>query len=309
MQIAVVGAGVNGLTCAVVLAELGHTVRVHAQELALQSTSSVAAAIWYPHRTDPQSKVREWALTTLRTLQCLAVDVPQSGVAMVKGRKLFHRRMGPPWWRDSVPDFILRKMPDGARAGYECTLPIADSSRYLPYLYERALRAKVIFQKGTVHDLAAIPGDLVVNCSGLGARELAGDGELFPIRGQVVCVAGGAVSEFLLDTDHSDGAIYVIPRTDDIVLGGVSQDRDTSLVSREEETKSILARCRKALPALGKCEIRVVKVGLRPGRAAVRLEKETLANGCRVIHNYGHGGGGFTLSWGCAVEVASLLLR
>jgi D-amino-acid oxidase len=44
-------------------------------------------------------------------------------------------------------------------------------------------------------------------------------------------------------------------------------------------------------------------VGLRPGRTAVRLER--MGN---IIHNYGHGGGGYTVAWGCASEVGRLAL-
>ena len=46
-------------------------------------------------------------------------------------------------------------------------------------------------------------------------------------------------------------------------------------------------------------------VGLRPGRMEVRLEREE-KNGKYLIHNYGHGGSGVTLSWGCADEVVEL---
>jgi D-amino-acid oxidase len=49
-------------------------------------------------------------------------------------------------------------------------------------------------------------------------------------------------------------------------------------------------------------------VGLRPGRSTVRLEEaEPLSSGARVVHNYGHGGAGVTLSWGCAREVVTLV--
>jgi D-amino-acid oxidase len=49
-------------------------------------------------------------------------------------------------------------------------------------------------------------------------------------------------------------------------------------------------------------------VGLRPGRSTVRLEEgEQLSSGARVVHNYGHGGAGITLSWGCAHEVVTLV--
>jgi D-amino-acid oxidase len=49
------------------------------------------------------------------------------------------------------------------------------------------------------------------------------------------------------------------------------------------------------------------RVGLRPfRRSGVRLERDQLRDGRTVIHNYGHGGAGFTLSWGCAREVLDI---
>jgi D-amino-acid oxidase len=66
-------------------------------------------------------------------------------------------------------------------------------------------------------------------------------------------------------------------------------------------------RCVHALPSLGRLEIdpaQPIRVGLRPCRTRnVRLEHEP---GTRTIHNYGHGGSGVTLSWGCAREVADI---
>jgi D-amino-acid oxidase len=51
-----------------------------------------------------------------------------------------------------------------------------------------------------------------------------------------------------------------------------------------------------------------VSVGLRPARSAVRLERETPRPGSTLVHNYGHGGAGVTLSWGCAGEVSELVI-
>jgi D-amino-acid oxidase len=46
------------------------------------------------------------------------------------------------------------------------------------------------------------------------------------------------------------------------------------------------------------------RVGLRPVRPQVRLETQAVPGGRHVVHNYGHGGAGVTLSWGCALAVA-----
>jgi D-amino-acid oxidase len=58
---------------------------------------------------------------------------------------------------------------------------------------------------------------------------------------------------------------------------------------------------------LASAEILGHRVGVRPVRPSVRLELETSSTGIRYLHNYGHGGAGVTLSWGCAVEVLRIV--
>jgi len=48
-----------------------------------------------------------------------------------------------------------------------------------------------------------------------------------------------------------------------------------------------------------------VLVGLRPKRSSVRFEFDQMFS--NIFHNYGHGGAGFTVAWGCAMEVAEIL--
>jgi D-amino-acid oxidase len=76
-----------------------------------------------------------------------------------------------------------------------------------------------------------------------------------------------------------------------------------------QTAQEILEKCRLLEPALSQAAILGHAVGLRPGRREVRLELEWLAGGRAVIHNYGHGGAGFTLSWGCAREVVELAIE
>lgn len=64
----------------------------------------------------------------------------------------------------------------------------------------------------------------------------------------------------------------------------------------------ILADATAAMPEIANVEVRDHKVGLRPARPTVRLEREG-----RIVHCYGHGGAGVTLSWGCATEVVALV--
>jgi D-amino-acid oxidase len=93
-----------------------------------------------------------------------------------------------------------------------------------------------------------------------------------------------------------------------VVLGGTAEEDDCELRPRPETTRSILARTRLLDPGLEHATYVGSAVGLRPARPEVRLEAATTERGRPVVHNYGHGGSGFTLSWGCAEEVTRLAL-
>jgi D-amino-acid oxidase len=152
--------------------------------------------------------------------------------------------------------------------------------------------------------LSAAP--VVVNCTGLGAGELANDGTMFPIRGQVVMVENPGVERFTLDAgEHGEEVMYVIPRSRDVVLGGTASETWDERPD-EESARRILARCASVEPALRHARVLRHAVGLRPGRPMVRVEREHAAGGA-VIHNYGHGGSGVTVCWGCAEEVLGLV--
>jgi D-amino-acid oxidase len=142
---------------------------------------------------------------------------------------------------------------------------------------------------------------IVVNCAGLGARELTGDASLVPIRGQVVRVEPGHTRRFIQAGGGADLA-YVIPRHDCTVLGGTQDVGAWDLTVVPETAEAIRQRCIALEPDLANAKVLSHAVGLRPGRPEPRLETERCSAGT-IVHNYGHGGGGVTLSWGCAEEV------
>jgi len=100
---------------------------------------------------------------------------------------------------------------------------------------------------------------------------------------------------------------YIVPRADACLLGGTHESGDWRLDADPETAQGILSRCRQILPALEHAQVVEHKVGLRPGRDEVRLELEPVNDTCAIVHNYGHGGAGFTLSWGCADDVVNLV--
>lgn len=293
-----VGAGVVGLTCAVRLLEAGHRVDVVARDLPRETTSSVAAAIWYPYRALPQDRVTTWAATSYAVFDALADTDPGSGVRMRAGTEVFGSRQADPWWRPAVP--LLERvvdLPAGSVDGWTFTAPVVEMSVYLDWL-----GARVDELGGTITrlNLKALPegADLVVNCAGLGARLLGADRSVVPVRGQVVYVEQFGLERWWLD---GAGPTYVVPRSHDIVVGGTDEEGDWSRTPSAESAAAILQRAARLVPALRDAKVLRHKVGLRPVRPAVRLERRG-----RVIHCYGHGGAGVTLSWGCADEVAAL---
>lgn len=146
---------------------------------------------------------------------------------------------------------------------------------------------------------------MVVLATGIGARELPGDPAMSPVRGQVVRVRAPAVQRWVLDEGHPEGLVYVVPRVDDVVCGGVDEPGAESQSPDPDTAWRILARCTDTVAELAGAEVVGHAVGLRPYRHSVRLERDPTDPA--VVHCYGHGGAGVTLSWGCADEVTALV--
>ena len=301
----VVGAGVLGLSCAVRLAEAGYAVEVLARDLPGATTSAVAGGLWLPYRAEPAERVSAWARTTLLELRRLSHEGDPT-VLLRDGVLLSRSPATPPPWGDAVAGLLeLRVVRDPAPGygwGTALEVPVVDVPRYLPALVDRLHRAGGRLVQGALQRLPT--SGLVVDCTGLGARELADDDLVRPVRGQVVVLDNPGLTRWLVDEHEDDTGelTYVLPRRDDVVVGGSATEDDEDLQVRPDLARRILERACALVPELRSAAVRAHRVGLRPARSAVRLEAVPHEGG-GVVHCYGHGGAGVTLSWGCADEV------
>lgn len=314
MEVSVVGAGVVGLTTAIRLRQAGYDAHVVARELSASTTSAVAAALWYPYRALPQDRVTGWAARSYDVLAALAAD-SAAPVTMRRGRELFATPVPDPWWQAAVPDLERVSgddLPRGYADGFRFTAPVLDMPHYLRWLVDTLTGLGGTVKQCSLASLDDLPGDpdAVVDCAGLGARELAADPSLVAVRGQVVYVEQFGLTEWLLDQENLGLLTYVVPRRDDVVLGGTAEAGIESGPADPAVASAIVQRCAALEPRVAGARVLGHNVGARPTRPAVRLEATQLAGprgGRTVVHCYGHGGAGVTLSWGCAEEVVSLV--
>jgi D-amino-acid oxidase len=299
----VIGAGVSGLTTALCLAEAGHTVRIRTAALPHETTSAAAGAMWGSTFAGPPDKVGGWASASLEAFGELA-DEAGTGVAMTSGTLASGGGSAPP--PQLFPGVEVRpcEPPYQFAAAFRVTLPVIDMPRYLSYLSARLERAGVPIAVKPVDSLAAVAGeaDVVVNCAGVGARELASDPALTAVRGQHLVVQNFGLDEFFMTEPFGAAWTSWFPHGERVVLGSVAQEDDWDVMPRESDAGRILEGCAALEPRFRDARVIEHQVGLRPARASVRVEAEGF-----VIHNYGHGGTGVGLSWGCAREVVALL--
>ena len=264
---------------------------------------------------------------------------PATGIRSRAGRELSRVPAEPPDWIDLLDDVRLCRddeFPPGFVSGWRYTAPVVNMPVYLEYLRARFDRAGGRIDVNPVTSLADVTaggngasgsgkagetaevhgvggtGDVppvIVNCSGVAARQLVPDPAVTPVRGQVVVIANPGIEEFYIDhTPAPQEVIYLFPHESTVVLGGTVHPGDWDTAPRPAVAERILRDCATVDPRVLGAKVLAHRVGLRPARPEVRLEAEPLGGGRVLWHNYGHGGGGVTLSWGCALEITAAVL-
>src|SRR6267143_923205 len=224
-SIAIVGAGVSGLTCAILFAERSCRTEIFAEETGERTTSAAAAAIWYPYDAEPADSVIAWALETYKVLVGLSRD-SQTGVSMIELRSFSRTREIPiPEW--AIPlgaKRLVREMLPVFNSGFAIAVPLMDTTIYLDYLTNRFIKAggsingNVRFEKLEKVDPKF---DIVINCSDIVARTLLPYAELEPHRGQLAIVQKLGLGHAVVCDDYP--RMYAIPRANDCVFGGTNE--------------------------------------------------------------------------------------
>ncbi|MBB5077970.1 FAD-dependent oxidoreductase [Nonomuraea endophytica] len=218
----------------------------------------------------------------------------------------------------------------GIMDAYRHLAPMIDTDTYTGWLLRQAEEAGVKVVRARVSGLLreqerelhqAYGVDAIVNCTGLGAAELHGV-PMYPLRGALVRVLNDGtripkieeahcVSHDERNGDEQD-IVFIVPRGENlVVLGGLAEPDQWSTdinLDNHQPVRDMYNRCVQFMPAIGKAEIdpvEPVRAGLRPFRKQnVCLESEP---GTRIVHNYAHGGAGFSFSWGCARETVDMV--
>lgn len=329
-QIVVLGAGVNGLSAAVQLAEYYYNVAkvtLISEDVTPNTTGDVSAGLWGPYYCGktPDHKIVKWSADTHVFFHQLWKNglAARVGISLQPCTRLTTDPKGypEPSWKDIVFGCVKLSQKELDRLSYEHGRPYTGGYHFatftcqpvglLPYLFNRFINVGGKFMQAKVENIDSILSnrnvDLIVNCTGLGSLAMLGDREMLPIRGQIARVCAPWVFEIVLD--DSDDGNYVIPNTETVILGGTHQMNDFNRNVSKEDSKFIFDGCERMLPSLKNASLVKEQVDLRPGRSTVRLELEHYKKGNQtvpIIHNYGHGGCGVTLAWGCGAEVLEL---
>jgi len=294
MRIVIVGSGVSGLSCATLLLDAGHEVVVVTADPVERTTSALAAAVWFPTAAGPAEAVARWGATTYDALVAEAsAGVP--GVVMRESLTLLRERPEPdaplPDWTAAIGDVRPARpdeLPPGYPAGLRYAVPLVEMPCYLPHLQASVAHAGgtfVVRRLERLDDVLDLSPDLVVNAAGLAAGALVGDDTVYPVRGQIVRVANPGLDLSVRDEHHPGGRAYVHPRTTDCILGGTLDAGVWDTEPDPAETEAILARCADIVPALAGAEALESLVGLRPGRPAIRVERDDTLLPVPVVHD------------------------
>lgn len=308
-KIAIIGGGISGLATAYILSGSNkYDITVLAKEFSPNITSNRAAAFWYPYQIRFDKRGIAWSKKSYDFFKALANDA-SSGISMKHLIKVIRKDVveEEPVWLEFIPEGVCTMVPEdqlapGIQKAYDVWVPLVETQIFLPYLQHIFSTRNVVFKQQEVKSFEELSSfDIIINCTGLGARSLCHDEAIIPIRGQIVLLETDTSMPIYMDNETP---LYIVPRKDAMIVGGTYERGVYDAVTEPETLERILSNAYNVFPQLKNHQVLGNWAGLRPYRPQVRVEHEP---GTNIIHNYGHGGSGFTLSFGCASDVANLV--
>src|ERR1044072_2421576 len=307
-KIAVIGAGISGMSSAYLLKNKGHDVTIYAKAFSPNITSNRAAAFWFPYQIRNDKRGIEWSKKSYAFYEKLSANA-STGISMKQLIKVLREGVveEEPVWIEFMPEGICKPIPQhelapGVLRAYDVLVPLIETQIFLPYLQNVLLERNVVFEEKTINSLNELSSfDIIINSSALGARSLCNDATVIPIRGQVALLETDSSLPISLDNETP---LYVVPRKDAMIVGGTYEVDICEEITEAETIEHILSHAYAVFPEFRHKKVIGSWSGLRPYRPEVRVEHEA---GTNIIHNYGHGGSGFTLAFGCAAEVLNLV--
>ncbi len=334
-KVAVLGAGVIGLTAASHILERfpGQVdLTLISEKFSPHTVSDKSGAIFslachkdsdsFEH--EQEDCYKKWITRSFQSFQSIynSPDRDEAGISITTGFALWNVEQPQPWWKDLLFDFHPVKL-DSKEASV-VTIPsdcvqawhygtfIIQPSVLLKWLIQKVREAGCKIEQRKVFNISELMPtyDIIVNCTGLGSyNSLAFDTSLYPVRGQMVLVRAPWVKTWVTYFDPRDMHVSIIPRgSSEVTLGGVKETGSWNEEVNTKTTQRILQRCQALTPSLSGAEVVKEWTGLRPFRERIRLESCDM-DGSTVIHCYGHGNKGVTLSWGCAFDIGNILER
>lgn len=344
LEVVILGAGIMGITTAVRLIELFPNIKITiiAEKIStlekFNTTSDVSAGFWKPFFIEGNSDalINKWGKETYerQIKEALSENALKLGVQTISAY-IFNdkEKVIKPFWAESVAQFHEMNINEIAnvclyypkfniKSGFSFLSVTVICNKYIPSYIEFLKSKGVQFIEKKLTKLTEFVNDsnnnnkydYIINCVGLGAQHFCDDKNMRAMRGQVVKVRAPWLKHCVI-IEHE--TIYMLPLSDLVVCGGSAVIDNYNLINDEEESKRIIENCSKIIPAIKDAKIVEKQVGLRPFRnGGVRLELEIIfrkfnlnhkAAQVKVIHNYGHGGSGVTLCWGCASDICDLI--
>ncbi|MCD6048593.1 MAG: amino acid oxidase [Gammaproteobacteria bacterium] len=308
-RVAIIGGGIMGLFQAYLLAkEDRYEVTLFSDQPLLETATIAAGAIWMPYKALPEEKVLQWAKKSLAYYTELA-KTSESGVTFKTHTEFFRKPTDMPSWMRLVPEGEKSNcnIPEGAICSYSIRIPIIDTFRLVNYLLTLIHELNVSIVQQKITNITQLKDfNILINASGVGAKNFVHDEKVFPIKGQTFKLPQPIerISQSVF-YDNGDKVILVIPHEEHVTIGVTVHENDASTHYDLEEEQELYALACRLYPQLSGLQVLERRVGIRPGRInGIRLESEIISDtGQLLVHNYGHAGGGITLGPGCADAV------